>query len=682
MSLSSCWPNFPRALSKLLIPIIAAVLCCAPGSLFAQVSGLPVEHVIAEHVIEINLAPASGEIQIIDQVRVTGHDNYSFRLAPWLDIESVSLDDHQLTVARLGEDEYVVALPDSKPHVIDFILRGMVPVRGTQATTTLSSSSGSDGVYLPGYDAWIPQDETGLMRYRMLVKVAPGERAVATGKLISEQTTNQQYQATFEVTHPSEAPSLFVGPYQVTQRLSQGLRLRTYFHAELAGLADVYLAAADGYIKRYQVSIGAYPYADFHIVSAPLPVGLGFPNLTYVGRQVIPLPFMRTRSLAHEVLHNWWGNGIRVDYASGNWAEGLTTYMADYALARDKGEAEARSMRVKWLRDFAALPAQRDQPLRDFRSKQHQASQVIGYNKLAFVFHMLANEIGQPAFTDALRRFWSKHVYGKAAWADLQAAFEQAAGREMGWFFRQWLERRGAPQLSLGVHSVEQVAGGYRTRIEILQPVTGYRFKLPVLLATVDAKQRHEIMINDTLTRIEFVTPAKPRYIHVDPGSDVFRRLRRDETPPILRDVTLNPSAITVIASADAEFVEVARKLAIGLMDVEPRFETLTALQSAEQPLLLITTSDNLAQQLTQLGLEQLPELPDIAHSAGAWTARRANGVPVLVVTAENTLELRSLLRPLPHYGGQSYVLFAAGRAVGRGLWPIGRGSLYRDLQG
>lgn len=657
--------------------MVAAVLCCAPGSLFAQASNSP-----AEHVIEISLTPASGKIEIIDRVHVEGREDYSFRLAPWLDIDGISLDDHPLKVARLGDYEYVVALPDSKPHVIGFILRGMVPVRDAQQATTLSSSSGSDGVYLPGYDAWIPQDETGLIRYRMLVKVAPGERAVATGKLISEQTTNQQYQATFEVVHPSEAPSLFVGPYQVTQRLSQGLRLRTYFHAELAELADVYLVAADGYIKRYQAGIGAYPYADFHIVSAPLPVGLGFPNLTYVGRQVIPLPFIRTRSLAHEVLHNWWGNGIRVDYVSGNWAEGLTTYMADYALARDKGKAEARSMRVKWLRDFAALPTQRDQPLRDFRSKQHQASQVIGYNKLAFVFHMLANEIGQPAFADGLRGFWNKHVYGQAAWADLQAAFERTADRDLDWFFRQWLERSGAPRLSLGAHSVEQVPGGYRTRIEILQPVTGYRFKLPVLLATASGSQQQEIVISDSLTRVEFITPAKPRYIHVDPGSDVFRRLQRDETPPILRDVTLHQSTITVIASADAEFVEVARKLAVGLLDIEPRFETLTALQNTEQPLLLITTSNNLVQQLTQLGLEQLPELPDIVHSAGAWTTRRANGAPVLVVTAENALELRSLLRPLPHYGGQSYVLFTAGRALRRGLWPLGRGSLYRDLQG
>ena len=635
----------------------------------------------AEHTIEVMLTPASGQIEISDKVRIEGRENYVFRLAPWLDIERVSLDAHPLRVTSLGHD-YVVALPDRNPHVIGFTLRGRIPARGAQElSTAMLGSSGSDGVYLPGYDAWIPQHDAGPIRYRITVKLPPDQRAVVTGKLVSEQLSDALYQATFEVTHSGEAPSLFAGPYLVKERISQGLRLRTYFHAELVDLADIYLDAADGYLQRYQASIGAYPYADFHIISAPLPVGLGFPNLTYVGRQVIPLPFMRTRSLAHEVLHNWWGNGITVDHASGNWAEGLTTYMADYALARDKGEAEARSMRVKWLRDYAALPAQRDQPVRAFKSKQHQASQVIGYNKVAFIFHMLANEIGQPAFADGLQRFWTGHVYGQAAWRDLQAAFEQAAGRDLDWFFKQWLERSGAPRLSLGAHSVEMVATGYRTRVEILQPVKGYRFKLPLLLDTADGAQRHELTVTDTLTRVEFVTPAKPRYLSVDPGSDVFRRLQQDETPPILRDVTLNPSVSTVVASADDEFVEVARNLAVRLMDVEPRFDSLSVLQDSDQPILLIASRDDLAGQLAQLKLEQSPELPDMAHSAAVWTARRANGAPVLVVTAENAAELASLLRPLPHYGGQSYVLFVEGRAVSRGIWPLTRGSLYLDLQ-
>ena len=676
MSRSNYSPNSRKVLTKLLSPILATVLYCASNGLFAQAPSLP-----AEHAIEVMLTPASGQIEISDTVRVEGRGNYAFRLAPWLNIESVSLDNHRTSLERSGHD-YVIDLPDSEPHVIDFVLRGTIPMRNAQAPSTgMRSSSGGDGVYLPGYDAWIPQDDTGPIRYRMSVKLPADQRAVATGKLVAEQLTDEQYQATFEVAHSGEPPSLFAGPYVVKERRSQGLRLRTYFHAELTGLADAYLDAADTYIRRYQAEIGAYPYADFHIISAPLPVGLGFPNLTYVGRQVIPLPFMRTRSLAHEVLHNWWGNGVAVDYAGGNWAEGLTTYMADYALARDKGEVAARSMRVKWLRDFAALPEQRDQPLIAFRSKQHQASQVIGYNKLAFVFHMLAGEIGQPAFADGLRRFWNKHVYQQAAWKDMQTAFEQAAGRDLDWFFRQWLQRSGAPRLSLGAHSVELVEAGYRTRIEILQPVSGYRFKLPVLLVTDEGNQRHEIIVDNTLTRVEFVTPAKPRYLHVDPDSDVFRRLQQDETPPILRDVTLNPSAITVIASTDAGFVAAARNLAARLMDVEPRFDTLSALENSARPLLLIATTDNLAGQLAKLRLERSPELPDTVHSAGAWTARRANGAPILVVMAENADELQSLLRPLPHYSGQSYVLFTAGQAVSRGIWPLDRGSLYLDLQ-
>jgi aminopeptidase N len=294
---------------------------------------------------------------------------------------------------------------------------------------------------------------------------------------------------------------------------------------------------------------------------------------------------------------------------------------------------------------------------------------------------MLANEIGQPAFVDGLQRFWSEHVYGPAAWEDLQAAFEQAAGRDLDWFFKQWLERSGAPRLSLGAHSVETVAAGYRTRIEILQPVKGYRFKLPLLLDTAEGAQRHELTVTDTLTRVEFVTPAKPRYLSVDPGSDVFRRLQQDETPPILRDVTLNPSAVTVVASTDDEFAEVAHRLATRLMDVEPRFDSLPALQDSAQPVLLIANRADLAERLAQLGLDQSSALPAVAHSAAAWTARRANGAPVLVVTADSTAELASLLRPLPHYGGQSYVLFAAGRAVSRGIWPLTHGSLFLDLQ-
>jgi hypothetical protein len=652
--------------------IFTLLFCFASTQLLAQTSSP-----VTAHSIEVLLQTDSAEILIKDKLRVSGRERFRFHLAAWLDIESLLLNGQEVK-PQVENAEYWLALPDRNAHELQFTLRGVVPARGSQQG--MLSSGGDDGFFLPGYDAWIPRDESGRISYRLTVTVPAGQRAVASGNFVSEQATADAYLSTFATVNPGEPPSLFVGPYQVTERFSNGLRLRTYFHQDLVPLAASYLEAADGYIQRYRQSIGDYPYADFHIISAPLPVGLGFPNLTYVGRQVIPLPFMRTRSLAHEVLHNWWGNAVSVDYASGNWAEGLTTYLADYALAADQGREAAQTMRIKWLRDYAALPTERDQPVTAFTSKQHQASQVIGYNKVAFIFHMLTREIGRDAFDDGLRGFWQKHKYGTAGWRDLQVAFERAAGQDLDWFFGQWLLRSGAPRLSLGAHSVNQDEAGFRTRVEILQPVTGYRFQLPVSLTTVDGTRQYEITINDTLTQVEFITPAKPLYFQADPDSDVFRRLRRDETPPILRDVTLDPGSRTLIMSDDADFREVARSLASGLMDAQPRFDNLAAAQQPGNALLLITTNDRLAENLMLLGLERPAGLPKVVYSAEVWTARRGDGAAVLVVSAANADDLKSLLRPLPHYGGQSYVLFEAGRALSRGIWPVRRGALFRDL--
>jgi hypothetical protein len=95
----------------------------------------------------------------------------------------------------------------------------------------------------------------------------------------------------------------------------------------------------------------------------------------------------------------------------------------------------------------------------------------------------------------------------------------------------------------------------------------------------------------------------------------------------------------------------------------------------------LITPFAQLPAQLAQLGIQLPAELPAIDHQGAAWTARLANNTPVLVVAAESAPVLQSMLRALPHYGGQSYILFDGGRAQSRGLWPLSRSSLMRDLR-
>ncbi|MFX8262513.1 M1 family aminopeptidase, partial [Acinetobacter baumannii] len=79
----------------------------------------------------------------------------------------------------------------------------------------------------------------------------------------------------------------------------------------------------------------------------------------------------------------------------------------------------------------------------------HDAAQIVGYGKAAMLFHMLEAEIGRDAFDAGIRRFWSDHAFRDAGWSDLRRAFEAASGRDLGGLFAQWLERRGAPLLTL-----------------------------------------------------------------------------------------------------------------------------------------------------------------------------------------------------------------------------------------
>jgi aminopeptidase N len=73
---------------------------------------------------------------------------------------------------------------------------------------------------------------------------------------------------------------------------------------------------------------------------------------------------------------------------------------------------------------------------------------------------------------------------------------------------------------------------------------------------------------------------------------------------------------------------------------------------------------------LAQRALPSRPERVQGSGTAWVWTAYQANGKVLAVVAAKDTEALRALLRPLPHYGRQSFLVFDGARVVERGVWP------------
>jgi uncharacterized iron-regulated protein len=502
--------------------------------------------------------------------------------------------------------------------------------------------------FLPGESGWYPRIAGELASYEVTLELPAGHVGVVPGTLVEESREGGRYRARFSFPAPGEAIDLMIGPYRVEERThraasGQAIRLRTYLHPEVAGLASGYLDSVAGYLELYEKRIGDYPFDSFSVVSSPTPTGYGMPSLTYLGVEVLKLPFIRATSLGHEVLHNWWGNGVYVDYARGNWAEGLTTFMADYAYREREGEAAAREMRLAWLRDVAAVAPGQDEPLSAFRARTHATSQITGYRKAGMVFVMLRDALGAAAFDEALRTFWREQRFKPAAWSDLQRAFEAASGQNLERFFAQWLTRRGAPR----VH----IAGASARSVTLVQDAPAYALRVPVVL---DGRTTQILELTDE--RQTFALSANAGEIALDPDLRVLRRLLPDEAPPILRAMMVASSPRLEVLSPS--LLPAGRALAQQLFDHPP---------GDGQPTLVIGEHREIDAWLAARGLKRLVEAAK--GTAQAWMQPDA-GAPLAVVSVRDADSLAALSRPLPHYGAQSFVVFDGAKALERGVWP------------
>jgi hypothetical protein len=475
--------------------------------------------------------------------------------------------------------------------------------------------------------------------------------------------------------HPAEGIDLMAGPYVIKSENYTGIQgapiqLRTYFHPQIGALADDYLAAVKRYFKLYEEWIGAYPFSEFSIVSSPTPTGFGMPTLTYLGINVLQLPFIKDTSLGHEVLHNWWGNAVYPDYRSGNWSEGLTTFMADYTYKEQEGEDAAREMRLGWLRDFAALEPGQDEPLAAFTSRTHGASKITGYHKSAMLFFMLRDLIGEDMFNRAIQGIWGMQRFKVTAWPHLQSAFEIISTRDLQAFFDQWLHRTGAPDPAITAVKQEAAESGYRLHITLTQSNPPYQLRVPVVVQTASGEETHLLDVQQTEQTFVIAVTDKTQSVILDPELRLFRHLAPGEAPPILREVMVNPVAATIVLSDDDATKQIATTLAEKLQRRAPHM--LAANQSVPAvPALVIGLHHEVDAWLEAKGLSAKPDEVSGKGTAQAWTLNGPEGSALAIVSAQDTASLESLIRPLPHYGRQSYIAFEGRQAMEKGVWPV-----------
>ena len=307
---------------------------------------------------------------------------------------------------------------------------------------------GEEGAYLSGETHWYPEMSGSLPTFMVEATVPESWMVVTHGREVSMSSSEKGVTSVWEVTAPTDALTLVANRFVKQHREWRGIEMATYFFPQDAGLAGVYLEATQRYLEVYTDLLGPYPYPKFAVVENFFPGGLGLPSFTLLGNRVIKRRYIQPYALGHEIVHCWIGNSVFNDVEQGNWVEGLTTYLSNYYYEELTGTADqARHQRRRMVLAYSVYVwPEEDYPVGAFRHKTDQKDNAIGYQKAAMVFHMLRSEIGERAFWKGIRSLIADHSGAYATWQDLEEEFNGASGKDLRWFFAQWVERAGAPQ--------------------------------------------------------------------------------------------------------------------------------------------------------------------------------------------------------------------------------------------
>ncbi len=560
-----------------------------------------------------------------------------------------------------------------------------------------------EGVYLAGSTYWVPYFGDGLVVFDLTVNLPKGWKSVSQGERTEEKNISDRHVDKWHVTEPQEEVFLIAAPFTEYDSDMSGTKAMAFLRTPDETLANKYLKATAQYKKMYEQLLGKYPYTKFALVENFWETGYGMPSFTLLGEKIIRFPFILHSSYPHELLHNWWGNSVYVDFEKGNWCEGLTAYLADHMMKEQRGQGE--NYRRSTLQKYSDLVnSANDFSLVKFHSRYDGRSEAIGYGKALMMWHMLRQKLGNKAFIEGLQKFYKDNKFKRASYDDLRKAFEAVSGVNLWQFFHQWTQRVGAPYLVLNNVSRRKLADSHIISFDLAQKQASrpFRMDIPVVIITEEGTIRKVVSMSDKSDSYRMVLSSKPVKLFIDPQYDVFRILDANEVPPALTKAYGDGEKLIVLPqNAGAEEKKIYQNFANQwTKNNKQKYKVVFDASLKDLPVdktVWVLGATNKFKK----DFDNTLKTYQSAISAESVTLEQKNiktGGKDVIITIQNPKApaqvlvylsigdekaVEGLVRKLPHYGKYSYLAFEGEEPtnIAKGQWPVLNSPLVYNLE-
>ena len=284
-------------------------------------------------------------------------------------------------------------------------------------------------------------------------------------------------------------------------------------------------ALAERILRFFSGHIGPYPYAKLANVQSKTRFG-GMENASNIFYAEGSVTGTRQSEglLAHEIAHQWFGDSVTEKDWPHIWlSEGFATYFTqlymEFTYGHDRLVAGMRAARDRVVAYARRAPnsAVVDPSITNLMALLSPNA----YQKGAWVLHMLRHEVGDDVFWDGIRDYYHQYRDGNADTEDFREVMEEVSGKDLAWFFRQWIHRPGQPHFE---GSWRYADGALTITLRQTQPGPPFRVPLEVGLFTGDALLPRIEALDVDEAEETFTLPldAPPSRVVLDPNTWVL----------------------------------------------------------------------------------------------------------------------------------------------------------------
>lgn len=326
-----------------------------------------------------------------------------------------------------------------------------------------SNLPGSNPRWFPGHD-----DLVDLRSFELTATVAPGLTVLSNGALVAE-TTNADGSKTFHwrLDRPQQnhRSSVVIGAYVNAPLYADGIVLNNYgYPDEMTGVRASVERLPDMVVFMTNLIGTPLPFPSYsQAFVQELPWGMANAGLATMTENFVDSAEVHRDFLylwddleAESLAEQWFGNAVAPATWEDAWlSRGLPRYLATLYNEHRNGEAEILLSPYHVGGDLQTVLSDWNGGVREAVAPDNvedPAAFVLGnttYIRAGMVLRLLEGEIGRDRLVQAIRVFAQRAAQGLATTADFEAAVSRAAGRDMAWFFDQWMERADHPVLTV-----------------------------------------------------------------------------------------------------------------------------------------------------------------------------------------------------------------------------------------